>query len=126
MDSRLRGNDKRSTRATSDEIMENKVAVLGDADFVMPFSALGLDTYPVAEDTQVRENAAKILDGHYALIVVAENVAQAAEEVFSSQHKKATPCIVVVPFTTESKGFATEALGKVLKMATGINILQSN
>jgi len=104
----------------------NKVAVLGDADFVMPFSALGLDTYPVAEVTQVRENAEKILDGHYALIVVAENVAQAAEEVFSSQHKKATPCIVVVPFTTESKGFATEALGKVLKMATGINILQSN
>ena len=106
--------------------MEKNLAVLGDADFVMPFSALGADTYPVAEDTQVRENAARIIEGDYALIVVAENIAPAAEEVFSSQHKKAAPCILVVPFTTESKGFATEALGKVLKMATGINILKSD
>ena len=33
---------------------------------------------------------------------------------------------MVVPFTTESEGFATQALGEVLKMATGINILQNN
>ena len=105
--------------------MEGKAAILGDADFVMPFSALGLDTYCATEPEQIRENAARILDGHYALIVVAENVAPAADEVFSTQQKNTTPCVVVVPFTTESKGFATESLGKVLKMATGINILQS-
>jgi len=28
-----------------------------------------------------------------------------------------------VPFTTESEGFATRELGKVLKIATGIDIL---
>jgi len=33
---------------------------------------------------------------------------------------------VVVPFTTESEGFATEALGEVLKLATGIDILGNN
>ena len=27
--------------------MEGKIAVLGGTDFVMPFSALGVDTYPV-------------------------------------------------------------------------------
>jgi hypothetical protein len=32
--------------------MEGKVAVLGDADFVMPFSALGVDTYAVARDRE--------------------------------------------------------------------------
>ena len=30
--------------------MEGKVAVLGDADFVMPFSALGVDTYAVEQE----------------------------------------------------------------------------
>jgi len=106
--------------------MEGKVAVLGDADFVMPFSALGVDTFPVGRATDdVTESAGKIVEGKYTLVVVAENIAPAAEAVFSAYQNVPTPCIVVVPFTTESEGFATQALAKVLRMATGINILQN-
>ncbi len=106
--------------------MEGKVAVLGDADFVMPFSALGLDTFAVGRGAEEAvENARRIISGKYALVVVAENIAPMVEEAFSSQQNMPTPCIVVVPFTTESQGFATAALGEVLKMATGINILQN-
>jgi len=95
--------------------VEGKIAVLGGTDFVMPFSALGVDTYAVGLTAgDVDENARKIISEKYALVVVAENVALQAEEA----------CIVVVPFTTESKGLATQALGEVLKIATGINILQ--
>lgn len=107
--------------------MEGKIAVLGDTDFVMPFSALGVDTYPVGlKAGDVDENAKKIIGERYALVVVAENIASEAEEVFSAYEDAPTPCIVVVPFTTESEGFATQALGQVLKMATGIDILQHN
>jgi len=107
--------------------MEGKVAVLGDADFVMPFSALGLDTFAVSEAIgQAVENAGKILEQKYTLVVVAENIAPMVEEIFSAQMDSPTPCIVIVPFTTEPKGLATRALGQVLKMATGINILQNN
>jgi len=106
--------------------MEGKVAVLGDADFVMPFSALGLDTYAVEQQRdQIVETARKIVEAKYALVVVAENVARQADEVFGETETAPTPCIVVVPFTTESEGFATEALGQVLKLATGIDILQN-
>lgn len=107
--------------------MEGKVAVLGNADFVMPFSALGLDIFASGEETdQVVERAKEILDGRYGLVIVAENVAPAAQEVFSAVQKSAVPCVVVVPFTTESQGFATKALGDALKMATGIDILSDN
>lgn len=106
--------------------MEGKVAVLGDADFVMPFSALGLDTYAVEQQhDQIVETAQQIVDAKYALVVVAENVAREADEAFAATESAPTPCIVVVPFTTESEGFATEALGQVLKLATGIDILQN-
>jgi V/A-type H+-transporting ATPase subunit F len=105
--------------------MEGKVAVLGDADFAMPFSALGLETFPVEQQSeQISAAARKIVDADYALVVVAENVAKQAHEVFAVTESKPKPCIVVVPFTTASEGFATEALGKVLKLATGIDILQ--
>jgi len=107
--------------------MEGKVAVLGGADFVMPFSALGVDTFPVEQQRDsVLEAARQILDADYAMVVVAENVARDADEVFADVESRPTPCVVVVPFTTESQGFATEALGKVLKLATGINVLQNN
>ncbi len=107
--------------------MEGKIAVLGGTDFVMPFSALGVDTYPVGLTAgDIAESAKKIISEKYALVVVAENIAPAADEVFSAYQGMPTPCIIVVPFTTESKGFATQALGEVLRMATGINILQNN
>jgi len=103
-----------------------RVAAIGDADFVMPFSTLGVDTFPVGQkEGDITENARKIVRSKYALVVVAENIAKAADEVFIEYENEPTPCTVVVPFTTESKGYATEALGKILKMATGIDIMQS-
>jgi V/A-type H+-transporting ATPase subunit F len=105
--------------------MEGKVAVLGDADFVMPFTALGVDTYAVGQDReQIVKAAEQIIGGEYALLVVAETIAATADEVLAATEAKATPCVVVVPFTQESGGFASEALGRVLKLATGIDILR--
>ncbi|MFA5240222.1 MAG: V-type ATP synthase subunit F [Phycisphaerae bacterium] len=107
--------------------MEGKVAVLGDADFVMPFSAMGVDTFAAGEtDEQTIAAAGKIIEGKYTLVVVAENAAKTTEEVFASVQSAPTPCMVVVPFTTEPEGFATRALGRVLKTATGISILEGN
>ncbi len=106
--------------------MEGKIAVFGDADFVMPFSALGADTFPIIQTETIAQTADRIISGKYAMIVVAENIAPKVEEVFSDYQNTTLPCIVVVPFTTESEGFATRALGEVLKMATGIDILQNS
>ncbi|MFH1614181.1 MAG: V-type ATP synthase subunit F [Planctomycetota bacterium] len=102
--------------------MEGKVAVLGDADFVMPFSAMGLDTF-TADDAGLQETAQKIISSGYALVIVAENIAGQLEEAFAPVQNKAVPCIIVVPFTQEPEGFAVRALGSMLKMATGIDIL---
>jgi vacuolar-type H+-ATPase subunit F/Vma7 len=106
--------------------MEGKAAVLGSPDFVMPFSALGLDTFATEPDAAaVQDKAATILKEKYSLVVVAENIARSAQVVFEEKAKDATPCVVVVPFTTEPEGIATEALGTMLKLATGINILKN-
>ena len=104
--------------------MESKAAVIGDSDFVMAFGALGLDPFAVeAKHDAVVESAEKILKEQYGLVVVAENIAGMASEVFDRRQKDAVPCVVVVPFLRESEGFATKALGKVLKAATGIDII---
>lgn len=107
--------------------MTGKVAVLGDSDFVMPFTALGLDAYAVNGDnsSETIATAEDILTKKYTMIVVSEDIAEITEKVFATVQHNPTPCIVVLPFTTESNGFALQALGKTLKMATGIDIIQS-
>ncbi|HOK65856.1 MAG TPA: V-type ATP synthase subunit F [Anaerohalosphaeraceae bacterium] len=106
--------------------MEGKAAVLGTADFVMPFSALGLDTFAVEPKAEaVQETAKAILRQQYTLVVVAENVARQAQPVFDATMRKAVPCVVVVPFTAEPTGVATESLGRLIKLAAGINILKN-
>lgn len=104
--------------------MEGKAAVLGSPDFVMPFSALGLDTFPTEPDAaSVEEVAETILKQKYALVVVAENIARPAQAVFDVTAKKATPCVIIVPFTTAPSGIATEGLSMMLRLATGIDVL---
>jgi vacuolar-type H+-ATPase subunit F/Vma7 len=106
--------------------MESKIAVLGSTDFVTPFSALGMDTFEVGDSRDdIIESAREILNNQYGLVILAEQIAPIADEVFSQTKKKARPCVIAVPFTQESTGFAIEELGKSLKMATGINILSS-
>ncbi len=107
--------------------MQGKVAVLGDADFVMPFSALGLDTYTVGETrADAAESAERIIAAKYALILIAENIAPMVEDAFSAVQNAPAICTLIVPFTTESQGFATKALADVLRMATGIDIVQND
>jgi vacuolar-type H+-ATPase subunit F/Vma7 len=106
--------------------MQGKVAILGSADFVMPYSAIGVDCFPVDDKAeQIVWTAQKIIDQKYVLVIVSENMAAAAQEVFNKFSTKPVPCVLTVPFTTESKGFAVESLSKLLKGATGINILQN-
>ena len=107
--------------------MQGKVAVLGNIDFVTPYSMLGVETFVVGQDeSDAVEQAGVIIAGKYAMVIVAENIAPLVQEQFDSLQKKSLPCVVVVPFTTEPEGFAVRSLGEVLRMATGIDILKNS
>ena len=106
--------------------MIGKAAALGNEDFVMPFTALGLVSFAVEDDPeQIRKAAQEILDQKYSLVVVAEDAAHIANDVFAQTAGMALPCVVVVPFTEEPKGFAVQSLGRALKLATGIDIVNN-
>jgi len=106
--------------------MQGKVAILGNADFVMAYSALGVDCFAVEDkNEQIVSTAQKIINEKYVLVIISENIAAAAQEVFGQFITKPVPCVLVMPFTTESNGFALKSLSQLLKIATGINILQN-
>ena len=104
--------------------MEGKAAVLGSMDFVKAFAALGLDTFPVEpRQDMVEQTARDILQKKYTLIIVAETVARMAAEVFETVERQPVPCVLVMPYLSESTGVATQALRHSLRLATGIDML---
>ncbi|HSV27114.1 MAG TPA: V-type ATP synthase subunit F [Sedimentisphaerales bacterium] len=104
---------------------ESRVAALGGIDFVMPYKALGIETFPVeAARDAVHAAATSVAAGGYGLVIVAENVAQWADEVLGKFAQEPVPCVVVMPFTVASTGFALESLAEALKLATGIDIIR--
>ena len=104
------------------ETMGAKVGALGSRDFVLPFRALGVDTFPAADAQEARAALHDMLETGYAVILVAEDVAPALEEGLAPYTEQPVPCVVALPTATESTGYAGEALARLLKLATGIDI----
>jgi vacuolar-type H+-ATPase subunit F/Vma7 len=103
----------------------SKVAALGSTDFVMPYKALGIETFAVENDhAGVVAAATSVVEGGYGLIIVAENVAQWVDEVLGRFASDPMPCVIVMPFTVSSTGFALESLAEAMKLATGIDIIR--
>ena len=98
------------------------MGALGSSDFVLPYRALGVDTFPATDSDQARAALGRMLDENYAVILVAEDVAPALEEMLAPYTEEPAPCVLVVPSATQSTGYAGEALGRLLKLATGIDI----
>ena len=106
--------------------MEGNIAALGTQEFTGVFAALGVDAFVVSGDgpDEVEKRMAEIIEGDYALVLVSEDVAEAADETFRSREETVTPVILVVPFMAESSGYALRHLGLAVKHATGVDIVQ--
>jgi len=102
--------------------MEYKAAVLGSRDFVMPFSALGLIPFAVKDKQDTIERAKEILEGGFALVVVSDQLAEEAREVFDKVQKNALPIIFSIPAIGRGGQARAKLLDQLLKAATGIDI----
>ena len=102
--------------------MGAKVGAMGSSDFVLPYRALGVDAFPVTGDDDARDALARMLDENYAVILVAEDAAPALESMLEPYTEQPAPCVLTVPSATQSTGYAGEAIGRLLRLATGIDI----
>lgn len=106
--------------------MSSKVAALGSIDFVTMYSALGADPFVIGADKAESLKVFESIDkDQYALMLVEESVALRLQTAIESIRKRALPCVVVLAFTTEPGRYSMDELRKVLKAATGIDILST-
>ena len=95
-----------------------KVAVIGERQDILGFTALGF-TVLEAADT----DADGVADGGYAVIFITEGYAAALADEISKFDNTPTPAILPIPSATADGGFGMQALHERVKRAVGSDIL---
>ena len=102
-----------------------KIAVIGGAETVMGFKALGLETYPAADPAE----ASKILrhltrdNDDYAIIYIEESMAKDILPEISKYQEKPSPAIILIPGRDGPIGLGLSALKEAVEKAVGSDIL---
>ena len=103
-----------------------KIAVIGAADSVIGFKALGLDTYAVenVEDAKkVLHEITKPREDEYAIIYLEETMAAEIQSEIRKYDEKPSPAIILIPGRNGPMGLGQAALNEAIEKAIGSDIL---
>ena len=103
-----------------------KIAVVGSADSVIGFKALGLDTYAVENAEETRKTLHEISkpgEDEYAIIYVEETMAQDILPEIRKYDERPSPAIILIPGREGPIGLGQRALTEAVEKAVGSNIL---
>ena len=102
-----------------------KIAVLGGADTVLGFKALGLETFPVSGADEARHTLHNLTvkNQDYAIIYIEETFAQALAAEISQFNNKVSPAIIAIPGRDGATGKSLAALHEAVRRAIGADIL---
>jgi vacuolar-type H+-ATPase subunit F/Vma7 len=99
-----------------------KIAIVGQMDQILAFTALGLETYPVSDGPAAASKVEELSVEGYAVILVQERFFGALDDVLAKYSAEVTPCIAAIPGSAGSQGLALEALREIVKKAVGADI----
>ena len=102
-----------------------KIAVVGGAETVMGFKALGLEACPVANTEEARETLRRLTKDSedYAIIYVEENLAQELQHEIDKFKDVPKPAIILIPGREGTLGLGQTALKAAVERAVGSDIL---
>ena len=103
-----------------------KIAVIGAADSVIGFKALGLDTYAVenGEDAKkVLHEITKPREDEYAIIYLEETMAAEILSEIRKYDERPSPAIILIPGRNGPMGLGQAALNEAIEKAIGSDIL---
>ena len=105
-------------------ILMYKIAVLGEKDSVIGFSALGLDVFPVENEDDAQKTFRRLASGgHYAIIYVTESFYAPLSHDIERYKDSVTPAVILIPGSNGSLGLGQTALDSAVERAVGANIL---
>ena len=104
--------------------MKGKMAIIGDGDSVLAFTAGGVDAY-TATDAEHAENLIKKLAKTYQVIFITDVLAKQIDEVIQRYLSSTYPIILSVPSKDGSNGYGMDKIKSAMEKALGVDILFS-
>ena len=103
--------------------MTNKIAVIGDKDTVLAFKAVGVDVFDATTTEQAQTLLKKLSQDSYAVVFLAENLAELIPETLAKAKTRAYPAIIPIATGTESSGFGMRGIKSDVEKAIGVDII---
>ncbi len=100
-----------------------KIAVLGDADSVLGFKALGLDVFPVDSVGDAKSTLHRLAKESYAIVYLTEQLAVHMDEDLARYKDELTPAVILIPGKEGSLGIGMANVKKSVERAVGADIL---
>lgn len=102
-----------------------KIAVIGGAETVIGFKALGLEACPVANADEARDALRRLTreSEDYAIIYLEENLAADLQRDIDRYKDSPKPAIILIPGREGSLGLGQSALKAAVERAVGSDIL---
>lgn len=101
----------------------DRLAIIGDTDSVLAFQAVGMDSYLVTGDEAEETLKKAYKSKKYAIIFLAENLAERAGEYLAETAKNPLPAITVIPMAHEKLNIGLERMRSIGIRATGTDIV---
>ena len=100
-----------------------KIAVLGDADSVLGFKALGLDVFPADSVEKAKSTLRRLAKEDYAIVYLTEQLAVHMDEELARYKDELTPAVILIPGKEGSLGIGMANVKKSVERAVGADIL---
>ena len=99
-----------------------KIAVMGDAESIKGFSSVGLDIFPVDENS-AKNTFKKLSAGDFGIIYITEEFAGMLAEEIAEFDEKMLPAIIPIPGVKNNDGIGLKRLKASVEKAIGSDII---
>ena len=105
--------------------MKDKMAIIGDGDSVLAFTACGVDAYSVTHPEKARDLLKKLAN-EYKIIFITDILAKEIDDVIKRYTSSTYPVILSVPSKDGSNGYGMQGIKSAMEKALGVDVLFSN
>jgi len=102
---------------------EGRVAFVGDADSVLGFKALGVDTRVPDSDDDAREIFQELVKAETSIIMITEDMMDVLHEQIEETVHRAIPSVVVLPGITGTRRRGEDTIRELIIRAVGVDLM---
>lgn len=103
-----------------------KIGVIGDAQSVLGFKAVGLSAFPCQDSAEAKRTLHRIAKEEYAIIYITESLCKDLIEEIEKYKDERIPAIIPIPGMDGSLGIGIANVKKSVERAVGADILFGN